>query len=79
MGPDIDPDLIDPDLNRPLPLSPPQGKGRMGNLPIFRSRQLIAPSGDDVRDDVILDLDDLILQRQLLLFQAAQGQRIGAA
>lgn len=37
-----------------------------------------ARSGDDVGDQLILDPDNLVFQRQFLLFQAAQGQRIGA-
>lgn len=35
-------------------------------------------SGDDIRDQLVFDLHDLILQHQLLLFQPPQRQRIGA-
>ena len=38
----------------------------------------MARSRNDIGDKLILDLEDLILEREFLLFQAAQGQRIGA-
>lgn len=41
-------------------------------------RQDRVASGDDVRDQLILDLHDLVLQSQLLLLQPTQGQLVRA-
>src|SRR3990170_1730637 len=63
-------------LNRPpLPIPPPQGG---------RGEQVANPAqtyrlGDDVGEELILDAGDLVLEGELLLFQALKLKRVGAA
>jgi NAD-binding of NADP-dependent 3-hydroxyisobutyrate dehydrogenase len=58
----------------------PSARRRARGLPMRTlSPSCSAKSGDDVGDQPILDLRDLVFQRQLLLFQPAQGQLVRAA
>src|SRR3990170_2470519 len=63
-------------LNRtPLPLPPPPGGG---GGPVANPAQTYR-LGDDVGEELVLDAGDLVLEGELLLFQALKLKRVGAA